>query len=133
MKEHSAVAESASNGKAEKAIQPVEDLLRTLKSALQERLGGRIPTSHPVIRWLAEHVATILNRHSVSKGGQTAYSALHGKRSNESMVEFEEKVFFFMPKRLRAKLDLRWKLGIFLGISPNSEEKLIVLANGSAI
>lgn len=49
------------------------------------------------------------------------------------MVEFGEKVFFFMPKRLRAKLDMRWKLGIFLGLSPDSNENMIGLANGSVI
>ena len=36
--EHSAVGESASNGRAERTVQAVEDLLRTLKSALESRI-----------------------------------------------------------------------------------------------
>ena len=47
--EHSAVGESQSNGKAERAVQQVEDQVRTIKSALESRIGAKIPSSHPVV------------------------------------------------------------------------------------
>ena len=131
--EHSAVGESASNGRAERTVQAVEDLLRTLKSALEARIKIRIASTHPVMRWMVEHVASILNRCSVNKDGQTPYFAIHGKRPTDRLVEFWEKVFFFVPKKARAKLDHRWRLGIFIGVSTNSNESYIGLSNGNVV
>ena len=79
--EYSAVGESASNGRAERAVQVVEDLLRTLKSALETRIKCRVPSQHPVLKWLIEHTASILNRYCTNSDGQTPYEALHGKKS----------------------------------------------------
>ena len=62
--EQSAVGESASNGTAERTVQLFEDQLRTLKGALEARLGSRLPNVHPVMDWLIQHVASIFNRQS---------------------------------------------------------------------
>ena len=59
------------------------------------------------MRWMVGHTATILTRHSVNKKGNTPYFCFHGKRAIDRVVEFGEKVFFYVPKRARAKLDLR--------------------------
>ena len=59
--EHSAVGQNASNGKAERTVQAVEDLLRTLKPALEARIEFKIPVTRPSLKWLVEHSATILN------------------------------------------------------------------------
>ena len=63
--EYSAVGESASNGKAERAVQTIEDLARTLKSALEARIGARVGSTHPMMRWIVRHAALILNQFSV--------------------------------------------------------------------
>ncbi len=44
-----------SNGVVERAVQSFEDYLRTLKSALDERMGVRINTKHPVLTWMCEY------------------------------------------------------------------------------
>ena len=62
--EYSAVVESASNGKAERSVQQLEDQVRTLKSALEERIGARLGSTHSVMRWLVRHCSTILTRFS---------------------------------------------------------------------
>ena len=38
-----------------------------------------------------------------------------------------------VPKKLRVKLDLRWRLGIFLGQSQTSNECFIGLPNGNVV
>ena len=50
--ENSAVGASASNGRGERAVQAVEDMVRTLKAALESRLHWKLPTAHTVFRWL---------------------------------------------------------------------------------
>ena len=80
--EYSAVGESASNGKAERAVQAIEDLLRTLKSALESRIQARIPSQHPVLKWMIEHAASILNRYCVNSDGVTPYEAMPWAEAN---------------------------------------------------
>ena len=109
--EASAVGESASNARAERTVQAVEDLLRVHKHALEARIGKRIPSEHATMRWLVEHVADLLTKYTVNESGMSPYQELHGRRSQERRVEFGERVFFSTPKKGRTKLDKRWRLG----------------------
>ena len=38
-----------------------------------------------------------------------------------------------MPKRLRAKLDLRWRLGVYVGYAASSNEYCLALPNGKVV
>ena len=67
--EQSLVGESQSNGIAERKIQDVEELLRTMRAALQGRLKMQIPMRHPMMQWLMEHVASVTNRYLVGNDG----------------------------------------------------------------
>ena len=131
--ERSAVGSSASNGRAERTAQIIKDLVRTYRSALHARLGCSIPTKHPVFRWLLEHAAGNLNRCSVTPDGMTPYQHIHGKRITLKQLEFGEKIFYYQPKRVRAKLDNRSHLGIYLGQVSSSNECYVTTANGGAI
>ena len=131
--EQSPVGESASNGKAERRVQVVEDLLRTLKAALQGRLKAKIPMAHPIMKWLIEHTASILNRFVVGDDGQTAYQRLHGRRANKKAAEFAEKVLYYVPRRLRTKMMLRWRVGLYLGVADHSGEHWIGVWNGDVV
>ena len=83
--------------------------------------------------WLIEHVANIMNRYSVNDEGVTPYQSIHGKRSTLKVVEFAEQVLYFVPKRLRAKLTQRWRIGTYLGLAPSSNEHLIANRQGNVI
>ena len=52
--ENSAVGSSASNARAERSVQMIEDQTRTLKAALESRASCKIPCHHPLFRWLIE-------------------------------------------------------------------------------
>ena len=131
--ESSAVGESQSNGKAESSVLRLEDLIRTYKYALESHIGFRIPSKHAVMRWIVDHAASVYNRHVCNDDGTTPYEALHGQRSRGKLAEFGEKVFYYVPKRLRAKLDLRFRIGVCLGNSQNSNEAFIGIGNGNVI
>ena len=131
--EYSAVGESASNGRAERAVQQIEDQARTLKSALESRIGLRIGSTHLVMAWLVGHCAIILNRFSVNPDGKTPYEVLHGKRAPDRFVELGERVYFYVPKRLRYKLDMRWQLGVCVGVSSCSNEYFVSCSNGNVL
>ena len=53
--------------------------VRTLKSALDERMAVKIDTFHPVLTWLCEYAGLLLNRLEVSSDGNTSYERVKGK------------------------------------------------------
>lgn len=67
------------------------------------------------MNWLIEHAAGMYNRYVVGDDDRTPYEAMHGQRFKGKLVEFGEQVFYFIPMKLRSKLDLRWRTGTFLG------------------
>ena len=100
--EASAVGESQSNGRAESSVKRAEGYIRTLKSALETNTGARVPADSPTMQWLVEHAASLLNRHLCNEEGATPYEAIHGQRFKGKAVEFGERVFYYVPKQLRA-------------------------------
>ena len=128
--ESSAVGESPSNGGAERAVQSIQDMTRTYLSALEGRIRWKIPTQHPVMRWLVEHAASMLNRFTTNNDGVSPYAYIHGRNSSERHIEFGEKIFYYVPKRARSKLCMRWRLGIYLGMAQSSNEIFVATVDG---
>ena len=79
MEEHAVKYDSKSNGDVENAVKQVTKQLGTLKLCLGKRIGKKIPTSHPVLPWLVEHAAWLLNTRVVGPDGLTAYHRTKGK------------------------------------------------------
>ena len=69
MLEHSPVGDSQANGDAERAVQSVQGIARTLKEALEISIAAEVPVAHDVMTWLVEHAAIILNLFKRSHGG----------------------------------------------------------------
>ena len=131
--EASSVGESQSNGRAESSVLRIQDLVRTYKCALESRLSTRIPCDHPIFYWMVEHAASVYNRYVCTEEGTTPYQNLHGQRFRGRAVEFGEQVFYYVPKRLRSKMSLRWRLGTFVGNHQNSNEALVASSAGDII
>ena len=125
--------ESQSNGLAERSVGLWEDQFRTLKHALELRLKHRLPMDHPVTAWLVEHTAWVLNKYHLGNDGRTAYGRLHGREGHERVCEFGERIMWFVPKKMRAKMDQRWRYGIFLGRSLSSDQNFVGLGSGEVI
>ena len=100
--------ESASNGLAERSVGVLEDQVRVLLIALQAHVKVPLSTTQPVVAWLVEHAAYLLNKYQVGRDDKTAFGRLHGKETKERLCEFGEKVLWFVPKRLRSKADQKF-------------------------
>ena len=131
--EASAVGESQSNGKAENAVQRLEDMVRTYKAALEGRLKCKIPIDSPIMDWMVLHATSVYNRHVCNEDGLTPYEVIHGQRLRARLVEFGEQVFYYIPKKARAKMNLRFRLGTFLGNAQNSNEVFIATRQGDVV
>jgi hypothetical protein len=112
----------------ERAVQTMEQYLRTLKSALDERMGVRIDTKHPALTWLCEYAGYLVNRLEVSADGKTAYERCKGKRSEVMGLEFGGRVLWKYPMKgpKMEKINARWGYGLFIGVRVRSNELIIV-------
>ena len=72
-------------------------------------------------------MTTVYNRHVCNDDGSTPYEVVHGQRSRGKLAEFGERVSYYVLKRLRAKLALRFKIGVFLDKSQNPMKHLSAL------
>jgi hypothetical protein len=116
-----------SNGVVERAVQSVEQVLRTMKSALDERMGVKIDIKHPINTWLCEFAGYMMNRMEVASDGKTPYERIKGKKAEVLGLEFGEKVLwkYHVGKKME-KLNARWGHGIFVGVRAKSNELMVI-------
>jgi hypothetical protein len=76
---HAARSDSKGNGLAEKAVQTIEEMLRTLFIDLEQRCREDLSVHDDFFPWLLEHACDLLNRYKVRKGNLTAWEYLTGE------------------------------------------------------
>ena len=109
------------------------DQFRTLKTALESWLKSRLASDHPVIAWLVEHTAYVLNKVALGSDGKTAYGRLHGREGRDRICGSGEHIMWYVPKKMRAKLDQRWRYGVVLGRFMASDQHFVGLAGGEVV
>ena len=125
--EHSPVFSSKSNGFVERAVQSVQGVVRTLRSALESRWGVRLSVDHGIWTWITEYAGWLLTRFQVGSDGKTAYERVKGKPARVQGFEFGEGVLW---KRKRGggplgKLTCMWEDGVFLGVKGSTAELIV--------
>jgi hypothetical protein len=99
--------------------------------ALEDRWGLHIDPAHPVVTYMADYCAYLLNRLEVGVDGKTGYERVKGKKANVLGIEFGEKLLWKVRRKNKmAKLDPRWEEGVFVGVRRRSGEVWIATANG---
>ena len=99
-----------------RAIRSVEDMIRTRKLALEEKIGEVLKVDTAAMAWLVEHCADILNKCQQGKDGTTPHERLWRKQLSRSMLEFESQVMLkAMDKVSGGVMQERWVEGTWLG------------------
>ena len=97
---------------------------------LEDQIKAPIKSDSPIIAWMVEYASMLLTKYLVGDDGMTGYQCLHGQPIRERLPEFGETMYFYVPKRQRGKLDARWRVGVFLGRSLNSDQNCVGLSSG---
>ena len=74
--------------KVEEAIQEVDGHIRTLKLQTEDRIGQAIPPDHPIIHWMLEYAAKLINRVRVINKKVTPREAIRSKHTGCRMEKF---------------------------------------------
>ncbi len=120
LEEHPNAYDSSGNGQIEAVVKQVTGMLRTNKLDLERRLDKEIPLQSPVIPWLVEYAAFIINIRVTGEDGKTAHQRIRQCAFAKRLVPFAELVLVHMPikspeRREAGALASRSKWGIVLG------------------
>ena len=111
------------NGEAERSVQTVQGMVRTLKAGLEEK-GVTIEPTSAVLAWMVEYAGTLHTLFSQeSHEGMTPFQRIKGTRWQVALPCLGEAIDFRC--NTRSKLDARWQAGVFLGIRLQSTEKIV--------
>lgn len=114
---HPAAYDSSSNATTESACKVVAGQIRIQNT----------PVKHCVFDWIVEHAAWLLTIRTTQSDGITPYKRLRGKNFRIPMLGFGEfclhKINRKQPtQKFDGKMSPRWREGIFLGFSRDSNE-----------
>ena len=65
-----------------------------MKIHTEDRIGKTISPDHPVIHWMVEYAAEVINRFRVINGKMTPREAIRGKHVMRRMAEFGKNVLW---------------------------------------
>ena len=82
--EHSPVGDPQSNGAAEMAVGQMKGHIRTLKDALDTRIGAPLPESHPLLTWMARHASHTYRLFHRGPDGRTPSERTAGVRAKRN-------------------------------------------------
>ena len=83
----------------------------------------RFDPKMPIVTFLPEYCAYLMNRLEVGKDATTAYERVKGKKATVLGIEFGEKLFYKVKiKNKFEKIDTMWKFRIFVVVRRSSEE-----------
>ena len=124
--DESRVGDSNSNARAEVAVQEIKGMVRTLRSALEQRVGTKISIEHPIIPWLVRHAGLNITRFQIRDDGMTSFHKLKGYKGIMPICEFGEIVHFRPHDVLKqGGYNDRFEDGIWLGFDARSGENIV--------
>ena len=109
------VEEYRSNGCMENGVKLQKGVLRVHFLALEEKIGGSIPSNHPVMTWLVPHAAECITKYLMGPDGKTPYHRLWGKPIREETFEYGEQVLYRKRKSALRDLETHWLPATWLG------------------
>ena len=104
----------------------------------ERRVKAHIPVDSPVMHWIVEHAAFVINRRLVGHDGKIPHRMVHQREAPPSQLEFGEQVLARLaPKRANAKRKLPLApsstQGTGVGVQEPIVENIIVLQFGRAV
>jgi len=131
---HAARSDSKGNGQAEKAVQSIEEMVRTLFIDLEQRCCEELSVHDSLLPWLVEHACDLLNRFKVRKGNKTAWEYLTGEPYTGEVYPFGTPVQHRMSGPVQGGvISERWFDGYWLGLQFSSGEHIVATADGRVI
>ena len=123
---HAARSDSKGNGQAEKAVQSIEEMVRTLMIDLEGRCGEELSVKDDFFPWLIEHACDLLNKCKVRRGNNTEWETIKGGLYTGEIYAFGTPVQHRISGPVQGGvISERWFDGIWLGVQFTSGEHIV--------
>ena len=86
--EESPVGEHSSNGDIQSAVKRVQCQFRTMKTALEARIGEKLTGNLDVIPWLVTYSADVIRRYQLGIDGKISHQRMRGRRFRKSVPKW---------------------------------------------
>ena len=122
------------NGRAERTVRAIEEIVRVLKADLERRADRTLNLESNLFTWLLRHGADLLNKRQPGFDGKTAFERMRGRVYRGELMPFCSPVLHRLSgKVIGGVLVDRWHKGFWLGKTSTSDEHVIGLENGNVI
>ena len=94
-------------------------MIRCHKAQLDEALGEKIPSDHPIVAWLMIHCGVLYNISNVGSDGLTPFERGRGRRMGKPICMFGEQIWYKpvpVGRSKAAKMEPKFCDGLFLGL-----------------
>ncbi|CAE7605318.1 GIP [Symbiodinium sp. CCMP2592] len=118
----------ASNGQAEKMIDVVRCNGLTLRAYVEQKIKATIEGHNHFYPWIMRHAGFLYNRYAVTPRGGTPHEIMFGRAYRGLLVPLGEQVIFHKPSRARG--DLQWCRGVWLGVHERNGAHLLGTPDG---
>ena len=114
------------------AIGLMKGHIRSMKDALDSRIGCPLPVSHPLLTWLVRHASHTYRLFHRGPDGRTPMERISGIRSRPHVVaEFGERIWWMpLDSSGRGPLDAKCQDGFYVGRNSSTNETLVITASG---
>ena len=75
----------------ERTISKVQGQLRTMKSALESRIKGRVNSTWDIVPWIVRHAAATIRMFNVGEACETPHSRVRGRKFRELTIVILER------------------------------------------
>ena len=132
--ETSPPGDSKANGRAERGVQALEEMVRVLRSQLEDRLGVILPIFHAATTWMIEHAADLITKYQVGQDGMTPFERLRGRAYRGEVFGFGQCVLRRVTGKVQGGvMEPRWKPAVWLGKRFVTDEHVISLEDGKVV
>ena len=117
-----------SNGQAESAVKQLKGLMRVHQLALERRLESHVPVGHPLMAWLALHVAFLRTTQVIGADGMSAWQRIRGRPFSQRLHLFGEIVKYKCRAQeggIGGPDGPRFSQGVWLGFDRHTEQNVV--------
>ena len=132
--EETPVADSRANGRAERAVQVVEEQCRTIIYDLEEMTGERVSVKSSLFPWIVEYSCDCVNKFRVGDDRRTTYERIKHRKYTGKMLPFGCPVLHRVVGKVQGgNMCERWLDGYYLGKVWQTDEDIVMLSDGQVV
>ena len=121
------------NGSAECSVGLMKGHVRSVKIALEEKIGCEIPATHNLMTWVVAFARSSYRKYHIGKDGRSPMERVFGRTPNGPAAHFGEAVWWkpLSPSSRPGALEERFQDGYFAGHVDGTTQYYVLTPTGA--